>query len=67
MWEYRCIKAEGGAAEANALGREGWEMVGAVETVLWFKRPIRVADLTADLTAEIERKNLHPGDKARGG
>ena len=50
-WEYRAHLIKGNAAnteEANALGRQGWELVSAVSlpqdhgnVLMYFKRPLR--------------------------
>lgn len=39
-WEYRVVAtALVDEEDMNALGFEGWEMVGAVEDDIWLKRP----------------------------
>jgi hypothetical protein len=42
-WEYRALAADDPALDLDALGRAGWELVGAVEVrgrpTLYLKRP----------------------------
>jgi len=37
-WEYLTVAADE-AGDLNALGRDGWELVGADNGKLYFKRP----------------------------
>jgi hypothetical protein len=38
-WEYLTIAVEEGG-DLNALGRDGWELVGVDNGKLYFKRPV---------------------------
>jgi hypothetical protein len=42
-WEYRALAADDPALDLDALGRGGWELVGAIEVrgrpTLYLKRP----------------------------
>ena len=57
-WEYRKAGAGDAGLDLDALGREGWEMVGAVEVggvaTLYFKRP--VAGLRERVTLDQKRR-----------
>ena len=39
IWEYKVVTGETGTSQLNEFGSEGWELVAATDSFLFFKRP----------------------------